>query len=208
MGYRHYCVQFPPSIRAELKLKYKKWYAESLFLEKLDSPSFPGTLILPSQILIENRDDIESHKIIAFGNSGSLAAAFLAGAKDFLKDPWDCEELIIRSSSKKNISVLKVDNHVISYCREFITIDSGIVDLSSFQTRLLYLLMNHANKILTYNEIREKMGMTSPNYTNSLHVHINHIRTVLLNCLPDIYGKSFVIENKRSTGYCFKATCG
>ena len=207
MHYRHYCLQFPPSIQADLKLRYKKWFADSLFLDTLEFTDIPGTLILPANLLLEQKILLKCPRIIAFGTPAQLEPAFLAGAHDFLKDPWNCGELIIRTAIEKESIHLKIDNHDLCFSEDFLCIDDQLIKLSIFQTRIMYILIKHPNKIVSYNDIQEYLRMSSSDYINSLHVHINRIRNTLRAYLPGIYGESFLIENNRSLGYCLKVSC-
>ena len=207
MKYRHYCLQFPLPIRAELKLRYKNWYAQSLFLEELESYTIPATLILPSDKLVKLTGSLICPRIIAFGNSSMLEASFLAGAHDFLKDPWDCRELIIRCGSDIKSIIINLENHEIVTDEKYLNIDGKTVNLSRFQNSIFYLLANHKNTVLPYSEIQENLKMDSVEYIKSLHVHVNRIRKMLKHHHPDIYGKYLVIENMRSRGYILKILC-
>jgi DNA-binding response OmpR family regulator len=146
-------------------------------------------------------------KIIAFGSAEQLEPSFLAGASDYLKAPWDCRELIIRSCSGWKTLSLMTGDHRLRCSQDYLSVDGGIIEFSQFQTSVIHLLMTRPNEVVTYKEIRDCMGMSSPDYIKSLHVHMNRIRRGLKSQLPDIYGYAFLIENIRSRGYRFKISC-
>lgn len=207
MGFRRYCLQFPSSIQAELRMKYDQWYKESLFLDQLDSTILPVTLILPAEELLNMKNPPGCPAIIAFGSQDKLEPSFLAGASDYLKDPWDCRELIIRCSSGERSVSLSIDGHCFQCSQDILTMDGTAIKLNGFQTSMIHILMKRTNRIVTYEEIRELMGMSSADYVKSIHVHVNRIRKAMNSQLPGIYGKCFSIENMRSRGYCFKIPC-
>ena len=204
-----YCLQFPPSIRAELKLKYKHHYSKSVFLDHLDEKVVPGTLILPAETLINRTETLTCPCIIAFGRSEYLETAFLAGARDYLKDPWNTKELLIRTYSKHERLCLFPGNHTIFSSPEYLYIDGELINLSQFQIHLLYTLIRHSNRILSYEDLRDCMGMSpSSSYRKSLHVHMARLKAALKIYLFDIYGKEIFINNCRSLGYSLTTACG
>ena len=205
-------VQFtnaPALIRMELKERYPQWYANCLFRnEKSLEYCHSDLLILPASFLIQNVNAFKNRIIISFGPSELLEQSYLAGVSDFLKDPWNCQELIIRSQPFLADLKISFTNDTIDLKNGILLINEKFISLTPFQSRLIKILMKNKNTFLSYPLLEDLLGMKADQADKSLHVHIHNLRRILKAELPDLYGHALRIENSSSQGYALIFTCG
>lgn len=196
------CVQFPPLIRIELKDKYPSWYKRCLFTQNTENiPETAALLILPASKLLSIEKIIPYTKIITFGSSSFLESSFLSGSNDYLKDPWDCSELLIRSSRFLNgLRVCIDDTEIICRYHDFY-INNELIKLTPVQGRVLSILFENPNVYFDYKDLQEILPADFLTSKNSLYVQVHNIRKILKDKLPNIYGKSLIVKNSNSQGY-------
>jgi hypothetical protein len=196
------CVQIPPLIRIELKDKYTSWYERCIFTQNTEYlPDTMSLLILPSSMLLSIKNNFSYTKIITFGAAALLESSFLSGSDDYLKDPWDCSELLIRSSRFLNGKRIFIEDTEIICRRHNFYINKELIELTPVQGRVLSILFENPNVYFDCKELQEILPPGFISSKNSLYVQIHHIRKVLENKLPDIYGKSLILKNSNCRGY-------
>ncbi|MBF9015247.1 MULTISPECIES: winged helix-turn-helix domain-containing protein [unclassified Oceanispirochaeta] len=196
------CIQLPPLIQIELKDKYPSWYDRCVFMQNTDNiPDSASLLIIPS-ILLLNPDQKKLYKnLIAFGTAGLLESSYLAAAKDYLKDPWDCSELIIRSSKFLSDGRIKVEKSEIYWRNKNFYINGELIHFTPVQSRLLKILFDNPNFYFDCKDFQNILPSGDIASENSLYVQIHHIRKILREKLPESYGKSITVKNSNRRGY-------
>jgi len=201
------CIDFPPIIRIELKERYFSWFENCVFgsIEFIRKKHF-DLIILPAKKLIDL--EIDSVPKIAFGPQELLETSFLYGVVDYLKDPWLCSELVIRSKPFFDGYTLRNNSMVIRYQRGILQINENRIDLSPSQSKLMMVLMKNSNAYVGYSLLKDVLRIKSENAVKTIHVHMHLLRTILKAELPQNYGKSLYIKNSSSLGYSLIFICG
>lgn len=196
------CVQLPPLIRIELKEKYTSLYKRCLFTQNTETiTDTTSLLILPASMLLSIKNNVSYKKIISFGPSSLLESSFLSGSDDYLKDPWDCSELLIRSSRFLNGKRIIIDDTEIICRHHDFYINNELIELTLVQSRILSIMFENPNVYFDYKELQEILPPGFISSKNSFYVQIHHIRKILEKKLPDIYGKSLILKNLNCRGY-------
>ena len=150
-------------------------------------PKFPDLPVL----LLTARDSITDK-----------VAGLDSGADDYLTKPFDIEELIARlrvlerrlaTSSNNRIHISGVELDTASH---IVTVDNNPLDLSRREYMLLKALMESAGKILSKEQLENKLYSWGEEVSsNAIEVHIHNLRKKL--------HKDF-IKNVRGIGYTVK----
>lgn len=196
------CIQLPPLIQIELKDKYPSWYDRCVFMQDTGNiPDSASLLIIPSALLLSPDQKKMYKNIIAFGAAGLLESSYLAAANDYLKDPWDCSELIIRSSKFLKNGRIKVENSEINWSNQTFFINDELIHFTPVQNRLMKILFDNPNFYFDCKDLQNILPSGDIASENSLYVQIHHIRKKLREKLPDSYGKSITVKNSNRRGY-------
>ncbi|MDA3955499.1 helix-turn-helix domain-containing protein [Oceanispirochaeta sp.] len=202
-------IDLPPLIRSELKDRYPLWYKNCLFRNSQRFEDvYTDLTILPAQFLIQNVKEFNNRKIIPFGSAELLEQSYLAGASDYLKEPWNCQELVIRSQPFLDDMKIRIGKDCITYKGNALFINNCFITLTPYQNRLMKVLMKNSNNFLEYTVLSNYLGMNTYKACKSLHVHLHNLRERLKAELPDLYGNGLIIENSSKLGYALIFTCG
>jgi len=133
-------------------------------------------------IFITSREDKES-----------LLKGFEIGCKDYLKKPFDFDELLVRIKAnletKKDITI---NGYRLDRKAKKLYFKDEELDLNIKAIELLELLYEKANELVTYDEIFERLWVDSEPNRGSLRVYITKLK------------KFFEIESIRGIGYILK----
>ncbi len=172
-------------------------------------------LMLPSQNgfeVLKNLRGFDNHVpviiISALANTEQIIKGLDAGANDYLKKPFEMQELLARvrvlqrqqtpkSSSKIKIDDLEIDMH----SREVKRADKTI-GLSNREFLLLEYLMLNPNKVITKTQLLEKVwNMSFDPGSNVIEVHLYQLRKKI----NEGFGHQH-IQTVIGRGYTFKTT--
>ncbi len=145
-------------------------------------------------------------------NSTRLAAALDAGAHDFIKRPFDIEELSARLRAARRIGQRCIEQQrdvamaaetfrsgslFVDLTRRLVKVGEKMVGLTALEFSLLSLFIRHAGSVVTHAQIlREVWGTEVAGKVNDLRVYLLSLRRKLES--PDEPGL-FVTE--RAVGY-------
>ena len=134
-------------------------------------------------------------------DESDIVKAFEEGADDYVVKPFKIRELLARIARtlnrNKNIreDIIKIDAVKIDQSSGKVYIEDKIVELTALEYRLLLIFAGNRGKLLTRNQILEKIWDSDGNFVedNTLTVYVKRLRKKL--------GDSVNIETVRGIGY-------
>jgi len=147
---------------------------------------------------IKKSPELEYIKLMVIsGNTeiNNIKNAFNLGAEDFIKKPFDYEELAIRIKKifKDHNEVIEI-NETIKYDKtnKNLLIEDKIIPLTKKESQLLEILLRNKGKIVSNNALINLLWEDSVNL-NTLNVLVKRLRKKL--------GNKNIIKTKRDLGY-------
>lgn len=166
---------------------------------------------LPGQdglsILKEWRNNHQNEPVLILTAQGDVDQKIIglnSGADDYLAKPFSLFELearikaLIRRNYTKLEPNIKYQNLNFNQNTKELTVDSKSVTLSPKETLLLELLLLNQNKILSKNEIEQKVYSWDEDVqSNAIEVHIHHLRRKIgKNIIKTINKIGYMIGNE------------
>jgi len=141
-------------------------------------------------------DDTKIIIISAHSELENIKKAFNLGAEDFLKKPFDCEELILRIKKLFRIKKTKLSNNIY-YDPESKTIitPEGKEILTKKEAMLLEVLLNNRGRFVSFETLINAIW-GKPVSSNTIAALIKRLRQKLRN--------KEIITSKREIGYMLK----
>lgn len=170
-------------------LSYENNY--DLYILDINVPDINGFDVLKS--LKEAGDTTPAIYITALTDINSLSKGFEAGADDYVKKPFDPEELVIRIKSKymPNEQLIHYNNLIYDPLNRIIKHNGEIVILGEVQLNLFHLLITNIGGIVNSFELMELLEQ--PN-ANALRVNLTKLKNKLLIDIKNIRGQGYMIE--------------
>lgn len=108
---------------------------------------------------------------LCFGSAAQLAAAYLAGAGDFMKDPWDARELLFR------IDRLLPPPHGKEEARQYaVEIDGHTLPVSPEEYRMLKLFCSAEDGVVTRRSLAFVLGTRTDPESRAVDMRIARLR--------------------------------
>lgn len=141
--------------------------------------------------------------VTSLNDKESLTKGFMLGGDDYIKKPFDLDELLLRikaiiTRAKGVIEnwLIIDDTYKLNLARKRLFCNDQEVDLNLKDFELLYLLVKERGKVVTKEMIHETLWSSSEEMNEgSIRVYINNLKK--------IFGKE-MISNIRSIGYRFE----
>ena len=121
--------------------------------------------------------------ISALSESDHVIRGLDLGAVDYIKKPFDFEELkarirnVARKFTSERASILKVEDLVIDLINREVRRSDQAINLSKREFSLLQLLMNNANRVVSKTEIIDKIwDVQFDMSSNVVEVHMHQLR--------------------------------
>ncbi|WP_104641221.1 copper response regulator transcription factor CrdR [Helicobacter bizzozeronii] len=148
------------------------------------------------QVLRQSHINTPTIFISVLKDMASLKKAFHLGASDYLKKPFDLEELLIRIERLLIIQKVTINEDCFYEQGRLFRQDQSFI-LSAKEKQLLEFFLHHKNQILPNDQIIANVWSYEGSVDHStLRTHIKNLRKLL--------GKEH-IQNIKGLGYCFKA---
>jgi len=166
-----------------------------IYIFDINVPLIDGIILLKE--LREAGDETPAIFLTSHQDKDILKRGFLSGADDYIKKPFDTDELLLRINAIKRRDRKSMVKCIKSLCHDelhkTISYEGRMLELSKKEYELLLLLMQHANKSVPKDLILSEIWDSSKSGSNGvIRVYIARLKRLL----PDI-----VIENIRGIGY-------
>jgi DNA-binding response OmpR family regulator len=171
-------------------LSFDKEY--DLYILDVNVPDINGFDVLSS--LKDAGDETPAIYITALTDINSISKGFEIGAEDYIKKPFDPEELIVRIKRKYRQKDTLIYYNDISYdpVNRIVKRSSEIVSLGEVQLNLFHTLMIRQNKVVDSYTL---MDMLEQPNANALRVNIAKLKNKLGMEIRNIRGQGYMIEN-------------
>lgn len=166
-----------------------------LYLLDINVPLLSGLELLKE--LRQSDDTTPAIYLTSHQDKGTMAEGFGIGADDYLKKPFDMDELLLRITAllrrikgdqRRCVGTLCIDEEYRS-----VLLDGRALTLTVKEFQLLSLMMRHAGKVVTKEMIASELWSAAQNVSNgAIRVYINRLKSEL---------GAQMIENIRGVGY-------
>ena len=167
----------------------------------LPEPVF-DIVVLPAELFISSTYDTPKTSVtafIAYGGRRYIRKAFIAGCSDYLKEPWDAEELecrVLKAVEKKEEAFLfpwgklQLKSMAIS-CPEDLSGTAKKIRLSYQEYKILLTLMHNRGQAVSRDVLYYTIwGKPAPVSSRVVDVHVSALRKEL-NCIAPA-GKAWI----------------
>lgn len=137
---------------------------------------------------------------IAYGPATLLKASFGAGCGDFLRDPWDIDELHIRLSRSVTFRRFRVGGQVLEMAPGYLSGPKSSCGISHGEYLVLRLLVGHPDEVVPREVFFYALRRDVSTDSRLVDVYISRLRKKLetaVGSLPDEAG----IQSVRGVGY-------
>ena len=188
-----YEITHAPNGQSMLDITFENKF--DLYLLDINVPLIDGITCL--QELRTANDNTPTIFLTSYNDKEKLHTGFESGADDYIKKPFDNDELLLRINAllrrhkPKKIDCISLLCHDEVHKR--ILYDKQELELSKKEYQLLYLLMTHANSAVPKELIIDELWSSGESGSDgAIRVYITRLKQLI----PDIS-----IENVRGIGY-------
>jgi len=171
-------------------LTFKQSY--DLYILDVNVPDLDGFDVLAS--LKESGDKTPAIYITALTDINSISKGFEIGADDYIKKPFDPEELVIRIKRKyqKDDNLIRLNNIAYNPLTRELQKDGHTIGLGEVQQNIFHTLMVEQNKIVDSYTLMDFLEQPSP---NALRVNLAKLKNKLGIEIKNIRAQGYMIEN-------------
>ncbi len=172
-----------------LTFSYESQY--DLYLFDINVPLISGVDLLKE--LREAQDFTPTIIISALIDIESVTKGFMAGADDYLKKPFDPEELLIRIKAKiqQLKPSLKVGDFELNIQKESIKKEGKLLHLTPIQKTIFTLLLKQYPNPVTKEQLTE---LTNNGSEGAVRVQINKLKTSFNIQIKNIRGVGYLLD--------------
>lgn len=165
-------------------------HAYDLYIFDVNVPGDNGFEILKS--LKRADDKTPTIYTTALGDIASISSGFEAGADDYIKKPFDPEELVIRIKSKylQSKSLLYKDISYNPSTKELYR-EGHLIVLGDVLGHLFHELIINKNKIVPTDSLYDFLDHPNP---NALRVNLSKLKTKLNLEIKNVRGVGYMLE--------------
>lgn len=160
-----------------------------LYLLDINLPQGNGIDLLKS---LRYADDITPTIFItALTDMNSMSEGFKLGAIDYIKKPFDPQELLIRIAAKFTTTTLTYQHLEFDPHSQIIRSNGEIIDLGNVQLKIFEKLISQCGSVIKKEELYECLDHISD---TALRVAITKIKQKLNIDIKNIRGKGYILE--------------
>ncbi len=160
-----------------------------IYLLDINLPEGSGLELLRN--LRHAEDTTPTIFITALNDLYSISEAFKLGAIDYIKKPFDPQELLIRLQAKFKNRLLSHGSIHYDPKAQLLRKDGEIIDIGNVQYRIFVKLLENKGNVVTKEELYNCLEHTSD---TALRVAITKIKQRLEVDIKNIRGKGYLIE--------------
>lgn len=160
-----------------------------LYLLDINLPEGSGLELL--EALRYADDNTPAIFITALTDMSSISQGFKLGAMDYIKKPFDPEELLIRLKSKFRNDILYCGDIEFDQEAGVLRKNGEIIDIGNVQYKIFTTLLKESGNVVTKVTLYECLDHTSD---TALRVAITKIKQRLGVEITNIRGKGYIIE--------------
>ena len=170
-------------------LTFTKTY--DLYILDVNVPEINGFDVLSS--LKDAGDETPAIYITALTDINSISKGFEIGAEDYIKKPFDPEELVIRIKRKyqKEDVVLQINDIIYNPVTRVLQKEGQTIGLGDVQQNIFHTLMTEQNKIVDSYRLMDFLEQPS---ANALRVNLAKLKNRLGIEIKNIRGQGYMIE--------------
>jgi len=171
-------------------LTFKQTY--DLYILDVNVPGIDGFDVLSE--LRDAEDDTPAIYITALTDIKSISKGFAVGAEDYIKKPFDPEELVIRIKSKYQNDDNIIHLHDIEYdpVSRVLKKSGQTIGLGEVQQNLFHTLIMEQNKIVDSYTLMDFLEQPS---ANALRVNLTKLKNKLGIEIKNIRAQGYMIED-------------
>lgn len=161
-----------------------------LYLFDINLPDGRGLELLEG--LRHAEDETAVIFITALTDLHAMEKGFKLGATDYIKKPFDPQELLIRIEAKFNEKSIKYRNVAYHHDSRTITVDKKIVNLGTVPTKIFAKLINRIGELVSKEELYRCLEEPSD---NALRFNIAKIKQKLSVDIKNVRGRGYMLED-------------
>ena len=170
-------------------LTFSKEY--DLYILDVNVPDTDGFDVL--EALKEAGDETPAIYITALTDIASISKGFSLGAEDYIKKPFDPEELVVRIKSKYESADKYINIGELTYDPVHRTLYKGdeLVSLGEVQQQIFHALATNLNRVVESYTLMDYLSHPS---ANALRVNLAKLKNKLGIDIKNIRGQGYMIE--------------
>jgi len=171
---------------------YKLTYEEAfdLYIFDVNLGADSGFDVLTD--LRKSGDKTPTIYITALNDIGSMTKGFNSGADDYIKKPFDPEELVLRIKNRYLINnLLYYKNLTYNPISREIRQEGKLIVLSNILSGLFHLFISNKNRVVATHLLLDELN--APN-TNALRVNIAKLKSKLNLDIKNVKGVGYILE--------------
>jgi len=184
----NYKVDIANTAEEAYKLSYENKY--DLYIFDINIPDENGIEVLKKLRFAD--DNTPTIYISALVDINTIAKAFEAGAEDYIKKPFEPEELLIRINAKlKNKKIIKIKDIEYDPINKEIKKRGKIMSLGYVLKDIFHELITNTNKFVPKEKL---LNLTNSQSDVTLRVNIAKLKNKLGIDIKNIRGEGYTIE--------------
>lgn len=153
--------------------------------------------------------ELEYIPYIIYGRSSVISRAFSLGASDFIRLPFELQELEARASRLIRRNSFTVKDKRVTYSHSHISCEGEEEFLSDCEFQILGILLGNCGRVVSRDSLNYRLGLNGGK-SRVLDVYINSLRNKISTVTNNGENGKFTILTVRGKGYTINShiSCG